>query len=195
MRQAVSAHANMTYKLLVNGFVSMTGGQPVDGELSVPQLITASLNEGATKVVVVTEDVERVKAQHIPAGIEVHHRRELEAVQRDLREMEGVTVLIYDQACATERRRLRKRGKWDDPKVRTYIHPEICEAVVIVARSPAVFPLSRWKRLWAANVRSISPPATRTFPALRLLPKLCDHSWGRTAQGHYACRAADRKRG
>ncbi len=127
MRQAVSAHANMTYKLLVNGFVSMTGGQPVDGELSVPQLITASLNEGVAKVVVVTEDVERVKAQHIPAGIEVHHRRELEAVQRDLREMEGVTVLIYDQACATERRRLRKRGKWDDPKIRTYIHPEICE--------------------------------------------------------------------
>ncbi|KZK78408.1 indolepyruvate ferredoxin oxidoreductase [Pseudovibrio sp. W64] len=127
MRQAVAADATMTYKLLVNGFVSMTGGQPVDGEQSVPQLITAALNEGVKKVVVVTEDVERVQAQSIPAGVEVHHRRELEAVQRDLREIPGVTVLIYDQACATERRRLRKRGKWEDPKVRTYIHPDICE--------------------------------------------------------------------
>ncbi|KZL05058.1 indolepyruvate ferredoxin oxidoreductase [Pseudovibrio axinellae] len=127
IRQAVAAKTTMTYKLLVNGFVSMTGGQPVDGEQSVPQLVTAVLNEGASKVVIVTEDVERVTAQDVPAGIEVHHRRELEAVQRDLRDMEGVSVLIYDQACATERRRLRKRGKWEDPKVRTFIHPEICE--------------------------------------------------------------------
>ncbi|SDR47537.1 indolepyruvate ferredoxin oxidoreductase family protein [Pseudovibrio sp. Tun.PSC04-5.I4] len=127
IRQAVAAKTTMTYKLLVNGFVSMTGGQPVDGEQSVPQLVIAVLNEGASKVVIVTEDVDRVKAQDIPTGIEVHDRRELEAVQRDLREVKGVSMLIYDQACATERRRLRKRGKWEDPKVRTFIHPEICE--------------------------------------------------------------------
>lgn len=127
IRQAVAAKTNMTYKLLVNGFVSMTGGQPVDGEQSVPQLASAVLNEGACEVVVVTEDVARAKAQALPAGVAVHHRRELEAVQKQLREKPGVSVLIYDQACATERRRLRKRGKWEDSQVRTFIHPEVCE--------------------------------------------------------------------
>ncbi len=127
LRQAVAANATMTYKLLFNGFVSLTGGQPVDGEQTVPQLAAAALNEGVKKVVVVSEDVDRVEAQSVPAGVAVRHRRELDVVQRELREIEGVTLLIYDQPCATERRRLRKRGKWEDPKVRTYIHPEICE--------------------------------------------------------------------
>ncbi|MBV1701827.1 MAG: indolepyruvate ferredoxin oxidoreductase family protein [Hyphomicrobiales bacterium] len=127
IRQAVAAKADMTYKLLYNGFVSMTGGQPVDGELSVPRTILQLQSEGVAHIVVVTEDLERVRALGLPAGVPLRPRSELDAVQRELREMKGTTVLIYDQACATERRRLRKRGKWADPKIRTFIHPEICE--------------------------------------------------------------------
>ena len=127
IRQAVAAKATMTYKLLYNGFVSMTGGQPVDGELSVPRTILQLQSEGVAHIIVVTEDVERVRALGLPAGVPIRPRSELDAVQREMRAMKGVTVLIYDQACATERRRLRKRGKWADPKIRTFIHPEICE--------------------------------------------------------------------
>ncbi|UUC95038.1 MULTISPECIES: indolepyruvate ferredoxin oxidoreductase family protein [Comamonas] len=127
IRSAVASKVNITYKLLVNGFVSMTGGQPVDGEISVPQMVQQLKAEGVRHIVVTTEDLERVQALGLPSDVPVHHRRELDRVQRELREMHGTTVLIHDQACATERRRLRKRGKWADPKVRTFIHPEICE--------------------------------------------------------------------
>ncbi len=127
IRQAVASKADMTYKLLYNGFVSMTGGQPVDGELSVPRTIAQLQSEGVAHIIVVTEDLERVHGVGVPTGVPIRHRSELDAVQRELRAMKGTTVLIYDQACATERRRLRKRGKWADPKIRTFIHPEICE--------------------------------------------------------------------
>jgi indolepyruvate ferredoxin oxidoreductase len=127
IRAAVASKVNITYKLLVNGFVSMTGGQPVDGEITVPMLVQQLKAEGVKHIVVTTEDLERVQALGLPGDVPVYHRRELDRVQRELREMPGCTVLIHDQACATERRRLRKRGKWVDPKVRTFIHPEICE--------------------------------------------------------------------
>jgi indolepyruvate ferredoxin oxidoreductase len=127
IRAAVASKVNITYKLLVNGFVSMTGGQPVDGEITVPMLVQQLKAEGVKHIVVTTEDLERVQALNLPSDVPVYHRRELDRVQRELREMSGCTVLIHDQACATERRRLRKRGKWADPKVRTFIHPEICE--------------------------------------------------------------------
>ncbi|MGT2509165.1 indolepyruvate ferredoxin oxidoreductase family protein [Cupriavidus basilensis] len=127
IRSAVASKVNITYKLLVNGFVSMTGGQPVDGEISVPQMVQQLKAEGVRSIVVTTEDPERVGALGLPSDVPVHHRRELDRLQRELREIPGTTVLIHDQPCATERRRLRKRGKWADPKVRTFIHPEICE--------------------------------------------------------------------
>jgi indolepyruvate ferredoxin oxidoreductase len=127
IRAAIASKVNITYKLLVNGFVSMTGGQPVDGEITVPMLVQQLKAEGVQHIVVTTEDLERVQALNLPADVPVHHRRELDRVQRELRQIPGCTVLIHDQACATERRRLRKRGKWEDPKVRTFIHPDICE--------------------------------------------------------------------
>ena len=127
IRQAVASKVNITYKLLLNGFVSMTGGQPVDGELGLVQTIRQLQSEGVRHIVVTTEDVERVKALGVPPEVAVYDRDELDRVQRELREMPGTTVLIHDQACATERRRQRKRGKWADPVVRTYIHPEVCE--------------------------------------------------------------------
>ncbi|WP_245587332.1 indolepyruvate ferredoxin oxidoreductase family protein [Comamonas composti] len=127
IRQAVAAKACITYKLLVNGFVSMTGGQPVDGELSVPQIAAELLAEGVGRIVVVADDPGRYEGVQLPAGVQLEQRRELERVQRELREFPAVSVLIYDQMCATERRRLRKRGKLPDPDKRSFINSAVCE--------------------------------------------------------------------
>lgn len=127
VRQAVAANATMTYKLLLNGFVSMTGGQPIDGELGVEKALALMLAEGVKKVVIVTDDPDAYAQRRGKLGVPVYDRAELDRVQQQLREYPGVSVILYDQACATERRRLRKRGKLPDPKVRTYIHPEVCE--------------------------------------------------------------------
>jgi indolepyruvate ferredoxin oxidoreductase len=128
IRQAVAANLRMTYKLLFNGFVSMTGGQPIDGELSVDKAVAQLRAEGVRKLVVVTDDVRAYDGpRRRRLDVPVFDRGSLEAVQRDLRDYEGLSVLIYDQACATEKRRLRKRGRIEDPLVRTYIDPEVCE--------------------------------------------------------------------
>jgi indolepyruvate ferredoxin oxidoreductase len=129
IRQAVAAHVPITYKLLVNGFVSMTGGQPIDGELSTVQMVSELLAEGVKRIVVVADDPARYDdpAMKLPPGVPVRHRRELDAVQRELREYGDVSVLLYDQVCATERRRLRKRGRYADPDKRTFINAAVCE--------------------------------------------------------------------
>lgn len=127
IRQAVAARVPITYKLLVNGFVSMTGGQPIDGNLSVAQIAAELLAEGVGRVVIVADDIERYKRVKLPDGVRVQPRQELDAIQRELREYPLVSVLIYDQMCATERRRLRTRGKLEDPPKRTFIHREVCE--------------------------------------------------------------------
>ncbi|WP_439672980.1 Indolepyruvate ferredoxin oxidoreductase (plasmid) [Cupriavidus necator] len=127
IRQAVAAKVSITYKLLLNGFVSMTGGQPIEGELTPRQLATELLAEGVARVVVVTDDPGKYDGQSLPAGVAVHHREKLDAVQRELREQPGVSVLIYDQMCATERRRQRKRGKLPDPDKRSFINAAVCE--------------------------------------------------------------------
>lgn len=128
IRQAQAANLRMTYKLLFNGFVSMTGGQPVDGDLSVDKAVAQLQAEGIGKIVVVTDDVTAYDGPRRAAlGVPVYDRAALESVQRELREHAGLSVLVYDQACATEARRLRKRGKLPDPQVRTYIDPEVCE--------------------------------------------------------------------
>jgi indolepyruvate ferredoxin oxidoreductase len=127
IRQAVAAKVPITYKLLVNGYVSMTGGQPIDGELGIPQMAAELLAEGVRSVVVVTDEPEKYRRVRLPTGVPVRHRRELEVVQRELREEPGVTVLVYDQLCATERRRQRKRGKLPDPARRVFINAAVCE--------------------------------------------------------------------
>ncbi len=127
IRQAVAAKVNITYKLLANGFVSMTGGQPVDGDLSVPQTIRELLAEGVSEVVLVSDEPEKYAQANLPTEVAVHHRDDMEAVQKHLRGRPGVTVLIYEQPCATERRRLRKRGKWADPAKRSFINAAVCE--------------------------------------------------------------------
>lgn len=127
VRAAVAAKVDITYKLLVNGFVSMTGGQRIDGDLSVPDLVRELQAEGVAQVEIVTDEPGQFEGANLPAGVPVHHRHDLDAVQRRLREVRGVSAIVYVQPCATERRRLRKRGEWPDPAVRTFIHPMVCE--------------------------------------------------------------------
>jgi len=103
----------------------MTGGQPVDGKLSVPQIARQMADEGATQVVIVTDAPERYAG--IDLGAPVRHRKDLDLVQRELREIPGVTVLIYDQTCAAEKRRRRKRAAYPDPPRRLFINTGVCE--------------------------------------------------------------------
>lgn len=127
VRQAIAAKVPITYKLLFNGFVSMTGGQAVEGGQTPAQILASLAGEGVRKMAVVTDEVERYDGVVLPPGVTLHHRTELDDVQRAFREYPDVSVILYDQACATERRRLRKRGKWTDPDKRTFINPAVCE--------------------------------------------------------------------
>jgi indolepyruvate ferredoxin oxidoreductase len=125
IRAAVAASANMTYKILFNDAVAMTGGQPVDGVLTVPQIVDQLLAENVAEVLVVSDEPE--KYQQLKVNAKVFHRDELEPIQLRLRDTTGVTVIVYDQTCATEKRRRRKRGLMVDVKRRAYINPAVCE--------------------------------------------------------------------
>ena len=128
IRAAVAAKVNMTYKILFNDAVAMTGGQPVDGPLTVPMIAKQVAAEGVGKVVVVTDDPGKYEGvTDLPAGVDVLHRDALERVQTGLREVSGVSVLIYDQTCATEKRRRRKRNTYPDPARRVIINDRVCE--------------------------------------------------------------------
>ena len=118
----------MTYKILFNDAVAMTGGQANDGGLNVPQIARQVAAEGAKRVVVVTDEPWKYpKDTDWPRGLTVHHRDELDAVQRELATVPGVSVLIYDQTCAAEKRRRRKRGTFPDPDKRVVINDLVCE--------------------------------------------------------------------
>jgi indolepyruvate ferredoxin oxidoreductase len=128
IRQSIAAGVNVTYKVLYNDAVAMTGGQPIDGILTVPQMTRLLEAEGARQIVVVTDEPEKYNAAlRLAPGTTVRHRDELDAVQRELREVPGCTILIYDQTCATEKRRRRKRGKMVDPARRVVINELVCE--------------------------------------------------------------------
>jgi indolepyruvate ferredoxin oxidoreductase len=129
IRATIAASVNITYKILFNGVVAMTGGQPHDFGLTPAAIARQVLAEGVRKVVVVTDDPSRVKSagDAIPGGVEVRHRDELDDVQRQMREIKGVTVIVYDQMCATEKRRLRKRKQLVDPPKRAFINHLVCE--------------------------------------------------------------------
>jgi indolepyruvate ferredoxin oxidoreductase len=128
VRAAVAAKANITFKILVNGAVAMTGGQTPEGEMGVPQIAAQMAAEGVAGIAVVSDDPDRHRgAAGMPKGLAYHHRSELDAVQRKLRETPGVTVLIYDQECATERRRKRKRDLAPKAARRAVINTRVCE--------------------------------------------------------------------
>ena len=130
IRQAIAAGVNITYKILYNDAVAMTGGQPI-GERpeghSVVQIAQSVLAEGAIKTVVVTDEPEKYAGVVLAAGVEVKHRDLLDEIQREFRQIKGTTILIYDQTCATEKRRRRKRGTAVDPATRVVINPLVCE--------------------------------------------------------------------
>jgi len=128
IRAAVAAKVNMTYKILYNDAVAMTGGQPIDGQTSVPMIAQQMAAEGVKRIAVVSEDIARYtdRAQ-LPAVVTVHDRKDLDAVQRELREVKGVSVLIYDQTCAAEKRRRRKKGEYPKATQRVFINEAVCE--------------------------------------------------------------------
>ncbi|MBO9357008.1 indolepyruvate ferredoxin oxidoreductase family protein [Bordetella petrii] len=127
IRQAVAAGAHITYKILFNDAVAMTGGQPVDGPISVPQICQQLRGENVARIVVTTDEPQKYQSVELPAGVTVHHRRELDALQRELRDTAGVTVLIHDQTCAAEKRRRRKKQQFPDPPRRLLINSAVCE--------------------------------------------------------------------
>ncbi len=130
IRQSIAAGVNITYKVLYNDAVAMTGGQQV-GERpeghSVTQIMNSLISEGVAKLVIVTDEPEKYDGKPLAAGVTVHHRDELDALQRQFREIPGTTVIIYDQTCATEKRRRRKRGTMADPAKRVVINELVCE--------------------------------------------------------------------
>src|SRR6202041_1597254 len=128
IRAAIAAKTNITYKILFNDAVAMTGGQRNDGGLTVPQVARQVAAEGAKRVVVVTDEPDKYPRETLwPSGLTVHHRDELMEVQKQLAEIPGVTVLIYDQTCAAEKRRRRKRHTYPDPEKRVIINDLVCE--------------------------------------------------------------------
>ena len=128
IRAAVASKVNVTYKVLFNDAVAMTGGQPVDGPISVPMIARQVAAEGVEKVVVVTDEPEKYEGvTGLPPGTPVMHRDLLDQVQKELREWPGTSVMIYDQTCATEKRRRRKRNAYPDPAKRVVINHRVCE--------------------------------------------------------------------
>ena len=128
IRAAVAARVNITYKLLYNDAVAMTGGQPVDGPLSVPQITRQLSAEGVGTIVVVSDEPDKYPGgAGFAEGVTIRHRDELVRVQRELREVKGVSAIVYDQTCAAEKRRRRKRGAFPDPDKRVLINELVCE--------------------------------------------------------------------
>ncbi|MEQ9641204.1 MAG: indolepyruvate ferredoxin oxidoreductase family protein [Alphaproteobacteria bacterium] len=128
IRAAIAGEVNITYKILFNDAVAMTGGQSHDGPLSPPQIAQQVHHEGVTRIAVVSDEPDKYPiGTEWPAGTTIHHRDELDEVQRSLRETPGCSVLIYDQTCAAEKRRRRKRGTFPDPDRRVFINDAVCE--------------------------------------------------------------------
>jgi indolepyruvate ferredoxin oxidoreductase len=127
IRQAIAAKANITYKILFNDAVAMTGGQPVDGPVSVHAIAHSVRAEGVERIALVSDVPAQFAPADLPLGVSIHPREEMDAVQRELRDVSGVSVLIYQQTCATEKRRRRKRGQLADPKRFAYINDLVCE--------------------------------------------------------------------
>jgi len=127
IRASVAAKSNVTFKILYNDAVAMTGGQPAEGSLTPEQIVHELYTEGVRPVVLVSEDPSRFSAGDLPPGTRVLHRDYLDQVQRELREVKGTSAIVYEQTCANEKRRRRKKGKYPDPDKRLFINTAVCE--------------------------------------------------------------------
>lgn len=127
IRASVAAGVNVTYKILYNDAVAMTGGQPIDGPISVGRIAEQLRAEGVVRVVVASEDPAAYGAGELPAKVQLRHRDDLTGIQTELRDIPGTTAIIYEQTCAAEKRRRRKRGKLADPDIRVIINEAVCE--------------------------------------------------------------------
>jgi indolepyruvate ferredoxin oxidoreductase len=155
IRAAIAAGVNITYKLLYNDAVAMTGGQSLDGGLTVGMMAQQVIGEGVKQVDIVTDEPDKYGTNSgIPAHVRIHHRRDLMQVQKNLAETPGVTVMIYDQTCASEKRRRRKRGLFPDPDKRAFINSAVCEGCGdcgvksnCVAVTPEETPIGRKRKI------------------------------------------------
>jgi indolepyruvate ferredoxin oxidoreductase len=127
IRASVAAKANITYKVLYNDAVAMTGGQPVELQSSPVDVVKQLLAEGVRTVRLVSDHPEQYAGISLPPSSSVHHRDALDGLQRELREQKGVSAIVYEQTCAAEKRRRRKRGTADDPDKRVFINQDVCE--------------------------------------------------------------------
>jgi indolepyruvate ferredoxin oxidoreductase len=148
IRAAVASRRNITFRILYNGATAMTGGQPVEGMLSVPQITQQLHAEGIKRIAVVTDERDKYAAgTSFAPGTTLHHRDEFDRLQRELREVPGVTALVYDQICATEKRRQRKRGELPQAGARAFINERVCEGCgdcVEQSQCAAVMPVETW---------------------------------------------------
>jgi indolepyruvate ferredoxin oxidoreductase len=128
VRAAVASGVNITYKILYNDAVAMTGGQPIDGSLSVPDLLSQLDGEGVRRIALVSDEPGAWRGR-LPSisGLSLHDRDEMDALQRELREYQGTSVIVYQQTCAAEKRRRRKKGRLEDPAKRLFINDAVCE--------------------------------------------------------------------
>ena len=127
IRAAVAAKTNITYKVLYNDAVAMTGGQPVEQQITPIDMVKQLLSEGARPVKLLSDDPSQYEGLTLPPNSSLHHRDELDVIQRELRETKGVSAIVYEQTCATEKRRRRKRGTMKEPDERVFINPDVCE--------------------------------------------------------------------
>ncbi|NKB75828.1 MAG: indolepyruvate ferredoxin oxidoreductase family protein [Gammaproteobacteria bacterium] len=132
IRANVTAGTNITYKILVNGAIAMTGGQTIEGEdfrgeITAPHIAQQMAAEGVKYIVLVSDDPKRHDPQLFPSMVTFFHRSEMPRVQKKMQGLKGVSVILYEQACATERRRLRKRGEYPEPDKRLFINTDVCE--------------------------------------------------------------------
>ncbi len=161
---AIAAGVNITYKLLYNGHVAMTGGQAIVGALPIPELTRKLEAEGVARTVVLAEDVARYEDRsRLAANVEVRDRFELAAVLGELEQVRGVSVMIYDQQCAAEKRRWRSRGKLEEPAMRLVVHEEVCEGCGDCVRQ--------------SNCMSLQPVATEFGEKIRIHQSSCNKDY------------------
>ena len=128
IRAAVAAGVNITYKILYNDAVAMTGGQPVDGSLTLAQIVAQVKAEGVSRIAVVAEDLDQARSQlGTLKDVSLHPKRDFDQLQEEIRKVEGTSVIVFDQTCASEKRRRRKRGLMPESDTRVYINPDVCE--------------------------------------------------------------------